>query len=142
MKRMYQVTYEATYWVSAENEEEAEELAIEQHEDGPDGCWTVMLDPYASPLEALQDGTYSVDNGEAYLTDSHEGYWVAVRPVEALSDVPSTAYLGVWTDVEGKRYYDQTEHINDRETAIKLGQMCNQFSIWDCANKVAIPITS
>lgn len=46
--KTYQVEYSATYWVQAENEEQAIELAIEQHEDLPDGDWNAFIDPYDS----------------------------------------------------------------------------------------------
>lgn len=40
----WQVTYDATYWVEAETEEEAIELAIEQHAELPDGDWNAELE--------------------------------------------------------------------------------------------------
>jgi hypothetical protein len=40
----WQVEYNATYWVEAETEEEAIELAIEQHSDLPDGDWNAELE--------------------------------------------------------------------------------------------------
>ena len=46
--KTYQVEYNATYWVEADSEERAIELAIEQHEDMPDGDWEAMIDPYDS----------------------------------------------------------------------------------------------
>jgi hypothetical protein len=46
--KSYQVTYSATYWVNAESDEQAIELAIEQHEQLPDGDWEAMIDPYDS----------------------------------------------------------------------------------------------
>jgi hypothetical protein len=45
-KKIYQVSYDATYWVSAESEEEAIELAIAEHEDLPMGDWNAFVDPY------------------------------------------------------------------------------------------------
>ena len=42
-KQTYKVTYEATYWVEAENEDEAIENAIYVHEDLPDGDWNAEL---------------------------------------------------------------------------------------------------
>lgn len=39
----YEVTYTATYWVEADNPEEAVERAIEVHEDLPDGYWEPVL---------------------------------------------------------------------------------------------------
>jgi hypothetical protein len=45
-KQTYQVDYTATYWVEAENEDEAIELAIYQHEDLPDGDWNARIDPW------------------------------------------------------------------------------------------------
>ena len=46
--KTYQVEYSATYWVEAESEEQAIELAIVQHEDMPDGDWEAFIDPYDS----------------------------------------------------------------------------------------------
>jgi hypothetical protein len=37
----YEVSYTAFYYVEADNESEAIELAIEQHEDNPDGSWEI-----------------------------------------------------------------------------------------------------
>ena len=46
--KTYQVEYNATYWVEAESEEQAVELAIIQHEDMSDGDWEAYIDPYDS----------------------------------------------------------------------------------------------
>ena len=46
--KSYQVEYNATYWVDAETEEEAIELAILEHENLPDGDWNAFVDPYNS----------------------------------------------------------------------------------------------
>ena len=46
--KVYQVEYSATYWVEAESEEQAIELAIEEHNDMPNGDWEAMIDPYDS----------------------------------------------------------------------------------------------
>lgn len=43
-KKVYMVTYSATYWVTAETEDEAVEMAIEEHEDMPDGDWEAQVD--------------------------------------------------------------------------------------------------
>ena len=40
----WQVEYNATSWVEAETEDEAIELAIEQHADLPDGDWNAELE--------------------------------------------------------------------------------------------------
>ena len=40
----WQVTYDATYWVEAETEEEAIEKAMEIHADLPDGDWNAELE--------------------------------------------------------------------------------------------------
>jgi hypothetical protein len=48
MKKTWQVEYSAAYWVEAETEDEAIELAMEQHADLPDGSWEAMIDPYDS----------------------------------------------------------------------------------------------
>ena len=48
MKKTYQVEYNATYWVTAESEEQAIEFAILCHEDMPDGDWNAFIDPYDS----------------------------------------------------------------------------------------------
>ena len=46
--KVYQVEYSATYWVEAESEEQAIELAIEEHTDMPNGDWEAFVDPYDS----------------------------------------------------------------------------------------------
>jgi hypothetical protein len=48
MMKSYQVEYSAVYWVNAESEEQAIELAIEEHEQMPNGDWAAMVDPYDS----------------------------------------------------------------------------------------------
>jgi hypothetical protein len=48
MSKTYQVEYNAVYWVTANSEEEAIELAIEEHEQMPNGDWEAMIDPYDS----------------------------------------------------------------------------------------------
>jgi hypothetical protein len=40
---MYAVTYTASVWVEAHDEEEAIDLAIEEWEDHPDGTWEAQL---------------------------------------------------------------------------------------------------
>ena len=45
---IYQVEYSATYWIVAESEEKAIELAIEEHNKMPNGDWEAMIDPYES----------------------------------------------------------------------------------------------
>jgi len=142
MKRTYQVEYSATYWVRADNEDDAIDLAIEQHSEGPDGSWDAMLEPYKSPLEDLDDGTYimGVDGLEDYEAPK-DGYWIGTVPVQALSDVPLGAFLGVWTNPStGMRYYDITAYRIDLTEALKLGEQYNQISIWDIAEKRTIPV--
>jgi hypothetical protein len=46
--KTWQVEYSAAYWVKAETEDEAIELAIEQHSDLPNGDWNAFIDPYDS----------------------------------------------------------------------------------------------
>ena len=46
--KVYQVEYQATYWIQANSEEEAIEKAILVHEDMPDGDWEAFIDPYDS----------------------------------------------------------------------------------------------
>lgn len=48
MTKTYQVEYSATYWVEANSEDEAIELAMEEHYDTPDGSWEAFIDPYDS----------------------------------------------------------------------------------------------
>jgi hypothetical protein len=45
-KKSWQVEYSATYWVKAESEDEAIELAIEQHSEFPDGDWQAELEQW------------------------------------------------------------------------------------------------
>jgi hypothetical protein len=49
--KSWQVEYSATYWVKAESEDEAIELAIEEHSKGPDGSWEAELEAWP-PMEA------------------------------------------------------------------------------------------
>ena len=142
MQRSYQVTYEATYYVRASNEDEAIELAIEQHSDGPDGSWEAQLEPYVSPLEDLDDGTYiKTHDGIEDIEKPMGGYWVGTVPVHAVSDLPLGAYLGVWTDPDdGKRYYDVTQYQVDLKKALLLGRDFGQKAIWDIAGNKAIPV--
>jgi hypothetical protein len=42
--KTWQVEYSATYWVEAETEDEAIELAIESHSDMPDGSWEAFVE--------------------------------------------------------------------------------------------------
>jgi hypothetical protein len=43
--KTWQVEYNATYWVEAETEDEAIELAIESHSDLPNGDWEAFVEP-------------------------------------------------------------------------------------------------
>jgi hypothetical protein len=43
--KTWQVEYDATYWVEAETEDEAIELAIEQHAELPNGDWNAFIEP-------------------------------------------------------------------------------------------------
>jgi len=46
--KTYQVEYNATYWVTASSEEEAIEMAIQEHEEFPNGDYNAFIDPYDS----------------------------------------------------------------------------------------------
>lgn len=46
MTKSYQVEYSATYWVQAESEDEAIELAIEEHSEFPNGDWEAELEQF------------------------------------------------------------------------------------------------
>jgi hypothetical protein len=46
--KTWQVNYTATYWVRASSEDEAIDLAIEEHEKFPDGSWEGFIDHYDS----------------------------------------------------------------------------------------------
>jgi len=142
MQRTYQVTYEATYYVRASNEDEAIDLAIEQHSDGPDGSWEAQLEPYVSPLEDLDDGTYiKTHDGIEDIEKPMGGFWVGTVPVQAVSDVPLGAYLGVWTDPDdGRRYYDIVQYQVDLRKALFLGRDFGQKAIWDIKKNEAIPV--
>ena len=48
MSKIYQVEYNAVYWVEADSEEDAIELGMIEHEDNPNGDWEAMIDPYES----------------------------------------------------------------------------------------------
>jgi hypothetical protein len=139
----YQITYTAVYYVDADNEADAEQKGMSRHENNPDGAWEVIRDPYESPLESLQDGTYSLTvlDRAPYLVSRTEGFWVAYKAVESLDDVIDGTYLGVWTDPDdGKRYYDMTVHIETLDYALAKAKEWGQKAIWDVANEVAIPV--
>jgi hypothetical protein len=42
--KTWQVEYSATYWVKATSEEEAIDLAIEEHSDLPNGDWNAFIE--------------------------------------------------------------------------------------------------
>jgi hypothetical protein len=44
--KSWQVEYSATYWVQAESEDEAIELAMEEHYKAPDGSWEAELEQF------------------------------------------------------------------------------------------------
>jgi hypothetical protein len=137
----YIVKYEATYYVTADNEADAVKLGIFFHEENPDGTWEAVRDPYASPLEQLADGTYSVIDGIPYLAPRQSGYWVGIEPVQSLSEAEGD-YLGIWTDSAGTRFYDRTRHIEDLKEALAVASYHDQQAIWDCLADKEIPVTS
>ena len=53
-KRSYQVEYSATYWVQAESEDEAIELAIDQHAENPDGDWSAEIEFQWTAIDAKE----------------------------------------------------------------------------------------
>jgi hypothetical protein len=139
----YQVTYTAVYYVDAKDEDEALDLAIEQHSELPDGGWEAIRDPYESPLSSLKDGTYGITviDRVPFRVEREEGFWVAYRAVESIADVVDGTYLGVWTDPDdGKRYYDATVLVETLDYALSKAKEWGQKAIWDNANKVAIPV--
>jgi len=136
----YQVRYEATYYVDATDEDNALDLAMEQHSENPDGSWEAVRDPYESPLSSLPDGTYTVLDGNAYLAQRRTGYWVGTQAVLSMSDVPKDGFLGVWTDPAGERYYDLARHIEDLTEALAVASYYDQQSIWDIAEEREIPV--
>jgi hypothetical protein len=44
--KSWQVEYSATYWVKAKSEDEAIELAIEQHSEFPNGDWEAEIEQW------------------------------------------------------------------------------------------------
>jgi hypothetical protein len=46
--KVWQVSYNATYWVEATSEDEAIDKGMEVHSELPDGDWEAMIDPYDS----------------------------------------------------------------------------------------------
>lgn len=44
--KTYQVEYTAVYWVKANSEDEAIELAIQEHEEMPNGDWEAFIEPW------------------------------------------------------------------------------------------------
>jgi hypothetical protein len=139
----YQVIYTAVYYVDADNETSAKELAMAEHAKFPDGGWEAVRDPYASPLSSLEDGTYglTVLDRTPYRVEREEGFWVAYKAIEAIADVPDGTYLGIWTDPDtGIRDYDATVFIETLDYALAKAKEWDQKAIWDNANKVAISV--
>ena len=138
----YQVRYEATYYVDATDEDHAIDLAVEQHSQLPDGSWEAVRDPYASPLEQLPDGTYSITEAHSVplRVFRSSGYWVGTQAVLSLDDVPRDGFLGVWTDPAGERYYDLARHIEDLTEALAVASYYDQQSIWDISEGREIPV--
>lgn len=48
MAKVYQVEYTAAYWVEANSEEEAIELAMKEQAEMPNGDWEAFIDPWDS----------------------------------------------------------------------------------------------
>jgi len=138
----YQITYTAVYYVDADNKADAEQKGMSRHENNPDGTWEVIRDPYASPLEQLPDGTYSITEAHSVplRVFRSSGYWVGTVPVLSLDDVPRDGFLGVWTDPAGTRYYDLSRHIEDLTEALAVASYYDQQSIWDIAEEREIPV--
>jgi len=100
----------------------------------------------------MQDGTYSINQGELYLVRSWTtGYWVAqtnntyvpktyqeqVEYAQVMMDRYGTPFVGVWTDKAGDirepgdTYFDATHHVEDLIQAVAMARHWNQKSIWD-----------
>ena len=88
----------------------------------------------------MKDGTYiRAADGNLMPIFIDYGYWVASREIDP-NTLAVGQYLGVWTDENGKVWYDLSHFIEDRGTALMLCRYWNQKAIWDCANAVEIPM--
>jgi hypothetical protein len=87
-------------------------------------------------LGNVPDGTYIEHAGKLLPVVPTDGYWVAVNT--ALRGGRRAPFIGVWTAKDGEVFVDQTRWIADRDKAIKLGKIHDQYAIWDCANGVEV----
>lgn len=90
-------------------------------------------------ITGMENGTY-IRTLEGWTRVNQEtGYWVAKEEVDP-SDVEVGQCLGVWTDSNGKTWYDRTYFVDDLNAALILAREWNQLAIWDNANQTEIPM--
>ena len=87
-------------------------------------------------LGNVPDGTYIEHAGHLLPVTPTSGYFVAVNNL--LRGGRRAPFIGVWTASDGEVFVDQTRWVADRERAIKIGRVHNQYAIWDCANAVEV----
>jgi len=99
----------------------------------------------------MKDGTYIVrvdEDGIPRLSEPiamSRGYWVSTEGVSVhgkldkdgiidaleLMDIHDGAIVGLWEN-EGLTYVDKSIHIQDRNQALAIAEVCHQLAIWDC----------
>jgi hypothetical protein len=111
--------------------------------------------------QANGGGTYKVSRSQYSRVhfqplDFSTGYYVSLpNGVEHLPILPAelifyvaeqceaedeNAHLGLWRDDNGLWSLDRTLWFYSRDSALALGRLWDQRTIWDIANGVAIPV--
>lgn len=92
-------------------------------------------------VQDLEDGTYS-RSGDVINDYSQKwayGYMVGIGSL--CSDdfrLPGSILFGVWTDDNGKRYYDRVRHVDALSDALILARQHGELAIWDMRREEAI----
>lgn len=90
-------------------------------------------------IKKSPDGTYVIQE-DAVLNFGERwafGYIVAIRELQ-VGDIKNGTMFGVWTDEDGKRYYDIVRHIHAYSDAVKFGKDHDQKAIWDLREEKAV----
>lgn len=101
------------------------------YEDGePDSGYMVSLNGY--------EQTYRL-NDFRLIGDGMVTVWASRADVQAAINVHGT-WFGAWVDGDTV-YLDVSEHVTDRETALRLGAERDQLAVWDVAAGKEIRVT-
>ncbi len=95
----------------------------------------------------MQDGTYKLETVTRYdgfqLGSTPYSESTELTPARAyaiLRDMLNGAEVGVWTDDNGKRHIETSEHVQDSGAAHQQAIDTDQQSVWDWANGRCITV--